>query len=240
LLGTAEAVHGTVLFRETRFNLMSGTVHFESATQIAPRFNITGQARVREQKSTRIQIANAETADRPQEYEVNLLVFGTPSDYKIRLSSSPSLAEQDIISLLVLGVTSHGDEGNYADLGSALVGQIPLQSKLQNEFGLDIRLKSSTPSELQQLYQAQSAASQSTSSSFITVPSVQIQKEITKKTKLSFSNTIEANPSRELKLEQMLDDNLSVNATVQSYSLDPSLSPSQSYGLDFRYRFNFE
>lgn len=243
LLGSAEAIKGTLIFKDTRFNLVSGTVRFESPNSILPRFSVSGQARIREQKLSRLNVANAET-DRPQEYEVTLLVFGTPSDYKIRLSSSPSLPEGDIISLLVLGVTSRGQEGNYVDLGSALVGQIPLQSKIQNEFGLDIRLKSQTPTELQQINQAQSASASGTNAasgrSDVTVPSVQIQKEITKKTRVSFSNTLEATPTRELRLEQMLDENLSVNATVERSQIDSTQQPSQSYGLDFRYRFHFE
>src|SRR5439155_744177 len=51
LLGGAEIIRGTLLFRETRFNLTSGNVKFELPNKIAPRFNVSGSALVKEQKS---------------------------------------------------------------------------------------------------------------------------------------------------------------------------------------------
>src|SRR5262249_37434534 len=52
VLGNAEAIRGSVLFRETKFNLSAGTVKFESPSAIAPRFNVSGRAQVKEQKTT--------------------------------------------------------------------------------------------------------------------------------------------------------------------------------------------
>jgi hypothetical protein len=232
LVGNAEAIRGSVIFRDTKFNLIAGTVRFESPTSIAPRFNISGRSQVKEQKTTN-----------PQEYELTLNVFGTPQDYKIRLTSSPALAEADIISLLLLGVTSRSQEGNYFDLGTTIVGQIPLQSKIQGELGVDIKIntqasKSGGGTTASPVVGSVPITSGSTDA---TVPSVRIQKEITKKTKLSYSNTLEAIPSRELKLEHMLDENLSINGTAVDALRDSTQTQTtRSYGLDIRYRFSFE
>lgn len=227
MLGSAEVMRGSLLFREKRFQLNTGTVRFESPAQLAPRFTISGQTMVKESKTVA-----------PQEYEVNLMVYGTPADYKIRLTSNPVLAESDIISLLLLGVTGRGEEGNYVDLGTTLVGQIPLQSRLQSELGVDIKVKTQTGKGVE-LAKPSSGSVGSTSD--VTVPVVQIQKDITKRTKVSYSNTLEAIPVREFKLEQRLGDRFTGNFSVVDRSRTETETQSiQSYGLDLRYRFQFE
>ncbi len=235
LLGTAEGIRGTLLFRDTKFNMDAASVKFDSPTDIVPRFRVSGRANVREVRtSTSEQLQGVQEV---QNYEINLQVSGVPSDYKIRLTSTPSLLEGEIISLLVLGVTSGGRQsGNYMDLGSAMLGQIPLQSKLKNELGVNIKISSQPQSSLQQ----GSNLSPGTANSDITAPTVQIQKEITDKTKLSYSNTLETVPLREFRIEQMLDENITVNATTMERTRGTQTAPTQAYGVDFRYRFQFE
>lgn len=239
VLGNAEVISGSLLFRQTKFELGSGTVKFESASKIAPRFTISGRALVKEQK-----------AANPVEYEISLQVFGTPEDYKIRLTSQPALAESDIIALLLLGITGRNQEGNYLDLGTAVVGQIPFQSKLSNELGVDIQLGSKPTSAAGQggaggvTPVTPVTPSATGSGTDVSVPSVRIQKGITKKTKLSYSSTLDASPIREYKIEQMLDDHFTVNATrvdnPHGASSSTTTSQNPSYGLDIRYRFQFE
>ncbi len=229
LTGSAEALRGSILFREKRFNLNSGTVKFESPAKIAPRFSVSGLAFVKESKAVQ-----------PQEYEVTLMASGTPSEYKIRLSSNPALEENDIISLLILGVTGKAEGGgNYVDLGTTLVGSIPIQSKIQDELGVNIKINTQAGgSSARQLPQTTPGTVGSTGD--ITVPVVQIQKEISRKTKVSYSSTLEDKPVREFKLEQRLGDRLTGNFSVVDGSRGGDAGSVQSYGLDFRYRFQFE
>ncbi|NBT59899.1 hypothetical protein EBT16_14075, partial [bacterium] len=131
LLGKTEVLKGKINFKDTPFEIISGTARFERADEIFPRFSINGRTVVREQKGRAY-----------QDYEVNLQALGTPDDYKIRLTSNPPLVEQDLISLLVLGVTTRGQEGNYFDLGTAIMGQSPIKSKIQSELGVDIKVQS--------------------------------------------------------------------------------------------------
>ncbi|MBY0371264.1 translocation/assembly module TamB [bacterium] len=235
LLGTADAIRGNLLFRDTRFNLETAAVKFESPTDIVPRFRVAGRATVRE-----ITDSNSEQLkgiQQVQDYEVNLQVSGIPSDYKLRLSSTPPLLEGEIISLLVLGVSKKGQGGgNYLDLGSALVGQIPLQAKLKNELGVNIKLSNQSQTSLQQ----GANLTPGNQGNDINAPTVRIQKEITGTTKLSYSNTLETVPVREFRLEQMLDENITLNATTMDRSRGSQAPTTQAYGLDFRYRFSFE
>ena len=69
---------------------------------------------------------------------------------------------------------------------------------------------------------------------------IQIQKEITNRTKVSYSNNLD-NSKRELKLEHFLDDNISANVTASDRQKSQQDSSTiQSFGLDVRYRFQFE
>lgn len=232
LLGAVDADAGAMRFRDTEFRLNTGNVRFESGSQVLPRFAMAGRALVREQ-------SNVQGPTQAETYEITLNVTGTPTDYRIRLSSSPALPENDIVSLLMLGFVGRqaGREGNYADLGGAVAGQIPLQSKIQDTLGFDVRVKS-TRSQNPFLGLGTGAVNDSAG------PSVQIQKDVTKKTKLSYSSSLDAVPVQEFKIEQILDDNLTVNATVvgnpRGNTSSTNQQSSQSYGIDFRYRFSFE
>jgi len=228
LLGKTEVIKGKINFKDTPFEIISGTARFERADEIFPRFSINGRSVVREQKGRAY-----------QDYEVNLQALGTPTDYKIRLTSNPPLAEQDLISLLVLGVTTRGQEGNYFDLGTAIMGQSPIRSKIQSELGLDIKVQSA-PGQGPTVTDVSSASSTSPTTPGM-VPAVRIEKGLSKKTKISYSNTLDQNQSREIRLEQMLDDNITLNATAGDRSRNNTQArPGDSFGLDLRYRFSFE
>ena len=238
LLGLAESQRGSVLFRDTKFNLDSATVKFESPNSILPRFRVSSRANVREVKDSTVQSSTGGSAIKDVEtYEINLQVFGTPADYKIRLTSNPALLEGQIISLLVLGVATGGQkEGAMLDLGSALVGQIPIQNKLKNELGLNIKISNQPQANMQQ----GSNLSPGTANTDINAPTVQVQKQVTDSTRLSYSNSLESAPVREFRIEQMLDENISVNAATMERSKGGVQNATQAYGLDFRYRFSFE
>ena len=228
LVGNVELLKGRAIFKDNSFELISGGARFESADRIYPWFNINGRTVLREQKGRAY-----------QDYEVNLQVLGFPDDYKIRLTSNPPLVEQDLISLLVLGVTTKGEEGNYFDLGTAIMGQSALKSKIQNQLGFDIKVQSaSSQGQLSTSNPTDSSSAVSTSNM---VPAVRIEKGLSKKTKLSYSNTLDQNQSRELRLEQMLNDNITLNATAGDRSRNNTQArPGDSFGLDLRYRFSFD
>ena len=228
LLGKTEVLKGKIFFKDTPFDLVTGFARFEKEDAVYPRFNLTARSVVREQRGRAY-----------QDYEVNLQVLGTSDDYKIRLTSNPPLVEQDLISLLVLGVTTRGQEGNYFDLGTAIMGQSPIKSKLQSELGVDIKVQS-TPGQATPGVAAATGAPNATAGPGM-VPAVRIEKGLSRKTKISYSNTLDQNQARELRLEQMLDENITLNATAGDRSRNNTQArPGDSFGVDVRYRFDFE
>ncbi len=225
LLGTVDMINGKLFFRKTEFALRTGQVRFESRDKIAPRFDFAGATIVKEKKT-----------DSPQEYEVNIKAVGVPEDYKILLSSTPALAESAIISLLVLGVTERTQDGNYVELGTALVGQVPIQSKLEEQLGVEINVAPQTDDA-----SAVRVTSPQDPATDVTVPMVEIQKQIGDKTTLSYSNSIAGSPVRRVKVEHELGDHVTVNGSfVDKAQGTTDTQTVQSYGLDFRYRFKFE
>lgn len=235
LLGAVESTRGSLLFRDTRFNLESANARFEDRNDIVPRFRVSGLALVKELRS-----ADVQTARELREYQVGIQVSGIPSDYKIRLTSTPPLMETEIISLLVLGVTKQrSDGGGYMDLGTAALGQIPLQSKIQSELGVGLKIRSQNQNALQT--QGTSSGAAGTSTANATVPTVEVQKDLTKSTRVSFTNSLDTSiPVSEFKIQQMLDENISVNASTRRSQVGTTPTPSQAYGVDVRYRFQFE
>jgi|GEM_PF-1625454 len=234
LIGSADSSKGVVFFKETKFNLINGNVKFEESETINPRFNVLAKSFVKEQR-----------AQVPIEYEVTLSAYGTGQDYKIRLSSVPALAEPDLIALLVLGVTTRGQDDNYLDFGSTLVGKSPLQSKLQNEFGVDIKvnMQRSGNGPTGDGSQGSTIPAGTGGSSLLgtSVPAVKIQKDITNRTKVSYSSTLDQNALKEFKVEQLLDENFTVNASaIDKFTGSTQNDSIKSYGFDVRYRFQFE
>ncbi len=226
LLGSSEVMSGTIIFGEVKFPITASNIRFESEESILPRFNITGRAIVRETKTLV-----------PQDYEVTLQVFGTGKDFKVRLSSTPSLSEPDITSLLVLGTTTRRNEqkleGGYLDFGSAISNQIPFSAKIQKELGVDIKIGSQTFKETTE------AGSGTPTTIMTTAPQVQIQKDLGKKTRVSYSNTLQTTSvTRTLKIEQSLSDSITVNGTAVDKARESQAT--KSYGVDIRYRFLFD
>ncbi len=230
MVGSLETVKGDMLFKEQKFGILNGSVKFEDSSRIYPRFNFSGRAYVKEQVTN------------PREYEVNLRVFGVPEDYKIRLTSTPFLSEQDLIALLVLGVTDREKGGgSVVDLGTSLVGETPFQSKLKNELGLGVKVQGGQNATITP--GTTTGFDPLTTDSAANGPAVQVQKDLGKRTKLSASSPIgTGKTSPDFKIEHILDDNFSVNATSsdKNKGAQSTTNSVRSYGIDFRYNFTFE
>ena len=96
LIGRIDASQGTVVFRNTTFRLLSGSVDFLDPNKIDPTFDLAAKTEVRSEVTKR-------------NYKVDLLMSGTLSQITLSLSSFPSLPKDDILALLATGKT-------YADL----------------------------------------------------------------------------------------------------------------------------
>ncbi len=131
VFGKLEIEKATKLyFKDKTFELQSGLVNFTSTTEINPELYIAATSRV-------------------NEYDINLLIQGPSKTASTKMTSSPPLAENEIISLLALGVTSSQLEQNVQskdqatqtgyEIGAAVLSQSALTKNLKNKLGLDIQ-----------------------------------------------------------------------------------------------------
>lgn len=95
LLGRIITEKGSkIILKDKTFDLLAGTVNFTNTEEVNPELYLSAQARI-------------------NEYDVNVLVQGYAKNPTIRMTSVPPLPEQDIVSLLALGITSQRMEGQY-------------------------------------------------------------------------------------------------------------------------------
>jgi len=88
LIGQLKTLKGSYLFfKDKPFEIQSAAIQFQNPNEINPELFISAQTRI-------------------EAYDVSLLVQGSAKDPNIRLSSQPPLTENDLTSLLALGVTS--------------------------------------------------------------------------------------------------------------------------------------
>lgn len=231
---------GKVFFNDTPFDLITGNVEYRGDPADNPLLYGQGRARVTENSPD----------NRPQTYDIDLIVQGRPKnqkDLKINLSSQPALSQQQIVSLLALGMTMSTtptvqrttDQQNSAlatqgsvQLGTALLKK-PIGNEIKSKLGVDMQISS-----------AYNQADQTT------VPKVTFSKQWTPKFIGSASRTIDKNPVNLIKLEYKMDKNLSLIGSWQGQSSDtsgtitlqqPQIDRTPSIlGLDLEYKIEFK
>ncbi|NKE69410.1 translocation/assembly module TamB domain-containing protein [Candidatus Manganitrophus noduliformans] len=97
LIGRIVVPRGLIYFRNNEFEVTSGSVEFLDPQKINPRFNLKAKTVVETRNSK-------ESLDK--DYEIDLGLTGTLSQFTLALSSSPPLPETDILALLTFGVTT--------------------------------------------------------------------------------------------------------------------------------------
>ena len=236
-----------IFFRDTPFEVITGNVEYQNDPADNPLLYLQGRARVTE----------TSTDTRPQTYDIDLIAQGHPknsADLKITLSSQPPLSQQQIVSLLALGITNTtsatqlqrtGDQQNNAlatqgsvQLGTALL-QKPIGKEIKNRLGVEMQISSTYT-------QAEAG----------TVPKVTFNKQWTPKFIGSASRTIERSPTNLVKIQYKMNKNLSLIGSWEGRSSDisagttgttfgsvftqPQRDPTPSIlGLDLEYKIEF-
>jgi hypothetical protein len=128
MIGTVDVLKGQAMVWNNDYKVTNATVQFVDETRILPVFDINAQTTVREIK-------------------VFVNVSGTPDRYQITLASDPPTSEQNIVSLLSVGVSYEEYQTSGAGISSdqmlALAAQQLLGSQVQSYTGLDIGVDNS-------------------------------------------------------------------------------------------------
>lgn len=211
-----------VYFNDTPFEVNIGTVTFNDANDINPKIYLTADTRI-------------------QDHDITMVLQGTGQKPEMTLSSTPSLPQNEIISLLALGSTSEQmdtkisstQQGNSASLSvaSGLLKNAPLGRELKDRFGVDLQF----------------------SSSFDNAASVALQKitvsgQVTKKLGWNYNRAIGKTSKDEAQLRYRLTDKFSLVGSYEGQTNTESTNQNDDaknenlnvFGLDLEYRFEFK
>ncbi len=223
LIGEVKIVKASqIIFKDKAFETLNGLVQFKDTGDLFPELFISARSRV-------------------TEYDVNLLVQGNAKNPVIRVSSVPPLSEQDIISLLALGITSQklekkvesrqSENSTSYEIGTAIIANNPLTKNLQQTLGVNLQF-----------------SSQYDDTKNIAVQKVTLSRNLTPKLAAQASRLKGEQNSTEVKLNYQLNTNLSVvgswenrEISEQTSSINQGTKPSNSIlGIDLEFKREFK
>ncbi|MGZ3769504.1 MAG: translocation/assembly module TamB domain-containing protein [Bdellovibrio sp.] len=213
-----------LIFKDKIFEIQNGVIDFEDPNEINPNLYIAAQSRI-------------------NEYDVSLLAQGPSKNVGIRLTSVPPLPEQDIISLIALGITSSTSTSNLQagnqqqteqqlglEIGGAVLAK-PISKRLESTLGLNLQV-----------------TSQYDSTRNISVPKITLSRRLSERVKFSGSRPVGNVQSYDLKLEYLLNNNITAVGSFESRGIDETTSTLQRtqpetqsiFGIDLEFKREFK
>lgn len=111
VFGTLQASEGTILFRKQEFSIVSATARFTDPRRIDPLLDVEAQAEIRR-------------------YLVTLRITGPSHDLNVRFASAPPLPQEDLLALVVFGVTREEFGAGAAGIVAGEAAQLMVQEFL--------------------------------------------------------------------------------------------------------------
>ena len=229
LSGTLKALPGgTIIFRDHEFEILSSKIVYFNNKPSDPLIDLIAKTFVQEE---------SDTNEFSNEYNILLRAKGRGNAPVFTLTSTPTMTENDIISLLAFGARSvNFEKGNtinniakysYYHLGPVLF-QKAIGRELKDTLGVDQFL----------IVPHISSKNSSTATKLI------VRKKIFNRLNLSASQTILDNhPERNIKAEYKINKNISVIGLWQNEdsieSRDKDTNPVGFIGLDWEYQVDF-
>lgn len=185
------------------------------------------------------------------DYEVTLDISGTIPKPVITLSSEPNLAQEDLLSLLTLGVTSDMSKNLEASdrksvttvsIGALLVDQLKINEDLSSSLGLKLSVLPEFKEDESSLIQGKSAVSDGGSSKLKSATKIKIKKQVNKSVDVSVSSTVGG--SIEQTQEMNINYNINKKFSIEGvYEVKPSAEENtnapNSIGADIKYKWSF-
>lgn len=210
-----------LIIKDKVFEVITGNAQFNNPNELNPELFVSAQSRV-------------------NDYDVNLLVQGPSKNPTIRWSSLPPLPEQEIISLMALGITSQKlDQGVSSREQANQIGYEAMAATvgagankyLQSKLGVNLQITSGFDNTKN-----------------VNVPKVTFSKKISRKWTTSFSQGMGSEQtSREVKIQYQIDNNLSAVGSwegrdlAEGNSISNVTKESQSvFGLDLEFKREFK
>ncbi|MGZ3808629.1 MAG: translocation/assembly module TamB domain-containing protein, partial [Bacteriovorax sp.] len=185
------------------------------------------------------------------DYDVKLDISGTIENTSISLSSEPALAQEDLVALLTLGVTSDMSKNLEASerksvttvgIGTLIFDQLKINEDLNTSLGLNLSVLPEFKEDESSLIAGKSAVSEGSTSRLKSATKIKIKKPINKKVDVSVSSTVGG--SIEQTQEMNINYNINKNFSIEGvYEVRPSEEENNnapnSIGADIKFRRSF-
>ncbi|MDO9181010.1 MAG: translocation/assembly module TamB domain-containing protein, partial [Bacteriovorax sp.] len=210
-----------------------------------------GYVEIRDRGKARVSDLKFNGLAKINDYEVKLDISGSIEKSNISLSSEPPLAQEDLVSLLTLGVTSDmsknleaGDRKSVTTvgIGTLLVDQLKINEDLNSTLGLNLSVLPEFKEDETSLVSGKSAVSEGATSKLKTATKIKITKQISKLVDVSVSSTVGGSIEQTQKMNINL--NLNKNFSLEGvYEVKPAeeenTTTPNSVGADLKYRRSF-
>jgi translocation and assembly module TamB len=210
LLGQLALTRGTLRWRNSDFEIGRGAITFDDRSKIDPRFDVTAETEVRD-------------------WRVRLQALGSAEEFRIFTTAEPELSEEDILLLMLVGLTRDelaDQEANYGQIG----GQAALEA-LAAVTGVDREVRRVVPIDdirLGSSYSSQTGRNE---------PTLSIGKRLGRNVRISATTGLGEDRDVSASVEWRLNRNVSVEG---GYDNDDQQSNLGNVGVDLRFRLEFE
>lgn len=230
-----ESNRSKFMFKGNDFIISKGIIKFSDIKQdgqINPSLMIIGQSTV-------------------GQHNVTVEVKGDTQNPIPTLRSEPSLGQEDILSLLMIGITSNQAENmdenerqiaTSVGIGSIFANQLKLGKELNNMFGV----KLSVMPELSQDNgnYADAISSTGNGAKLKTSTKIQLRKKIKDNVELSFSSTVGGSSEQiqKINVNYNFDKNISLEGLyeIRDTSIENRITQPESFGIDLKFIKDFE
>lgn len=185
------------------------------------------------------------------DYEVKLNVDGPSDNINIGFSAEPFLEQEDILSLLTLGVTSdiskklkerERQSVTTIGLGSLIMDQLRVNEGLNSSLGLKLSVLPEFSENEDTLLEGKSGVTNSTSSRVKSATKIKLQKKISRKVDVAVSSTVggSIDEKQEMKINYNINKAFSLEGVYELKSDDGEQSNKpESVGADLKYKWSF-
>lgn len=217
---------GELIFRENNFDILSANIIYENQDITDPEFNIKTQTVV----SPKVQ-----DDEIGQNYNISMDILGTAQNPTLNFSSQPILTEEDILSLLAVGVTSQNldedvDSGKQALKTSYEVGTDYIKSKL----GITKALKKRTGLEVNVSSTIDIEDENAAATKF------NIKKQFSDNFEVSASQTEGSNKANDMELRYKINKQISLSSQWERQQENSATNEEDTIGVGIEYQIEFD
>ncbi|MCO4793588.1 MAG: translocation/assembly module TamB domain-containing protein, partial [Bacteriovoracaceae bacterium] len=184
-------------------------------------------------------------------FNVKVEVIGPADKIAIGLSSTPPLSQEDIKSLLAIGVTTDVSKGlddsqrqsmTTIGVGSMIFEQFKINQELNSSLGVRLSVLPEISEDETSLLQGKSGVSDTASTRVKSATKIKVQKKISEKVDLSVSSTVGGSmeQKQEMNINYKINKKLSLEGIYEVKSNEESEEENpNSIGIDLKWNTSF-